>query len=371
MSSGFILISVLLFIIVLAFCAGCVNTSPQPVPATAPTTSGINPGTPVGTTTSGVSPAGDVKPLNTTSNINQSMAIKGPVHRIVVVNTNAAELLVALGAKDNIVGASETVKNHPVLGSQFADIESIGSWQTPNIEKIISLNPDLVVSYASSKPKNEDQFTQNHIPILYIDCYRLDTLESDAKILGSLTVTENAADSYGNLVNTWQNMVRSRVSNVSLADKPRVYFEGYSDYNAQPGSSGSGLLVRLAGGRNIAENLSVASSKVSAEWVVTENPDVIIKVVSPTKDGINFTAVHSQMVTRPGMQNVNAVRNNRVFVISADVAYGPRSYTGLLSIAKMLYPDRFSDISPETALDEYARNYVPGTNQTPFVFPQP
>jgi iron complex transport system substrate-binding protein len=320
-----------------------------------------------------MSATGNVKPsaLTTTSNINQSMTISGPVHRIVVVNTNAAELLVALGAKDRIIGASDTVKNHPLLGPQFADIGSIGSWQTPNIEKILSLNPDLVVSYASSKPKNEDQFTQNHIPILYIDCYRLDTLESDAKILGSLTSRDNDASTFAALVNTWQDLVISRVSNVSQAEKPRVYFEGYSDYSAQPGSSGSGLLIRLAGGQNIAENLSVAAPKVNAEWVMTENPDVIIKVVSPTKDGINFTAVHSQIVSRPGMQNVNAVRNGRVFVISGDVAYGPRSYTGLLSIARMLYPDRFKDITPQTALDEYAQRFVSGTNQTPFVYPEP
>ncbi|MCX6698425.1 MAG: ABC transporter substrate-binding protein [Methanomicrobiales archaeon] len=290
---------------------------------------------------------------------------------MVVVNTNAAELLVALGARDRITGASDTVKNHPLLGPQFAGIGSIGSWQTPNIEKVLSLNPDLVVSYASSKPKNEDPFTQNRIPILYIDCYRLDTLESDAKILGSLTSRENDASSYAALVNTWQDLVKSRVSNVSQVDKPRVYFEGYSDYSAQPGSSGSGLLIRRAGGRNIAENLSVAAPKVNAEWVMTENPDVIIKVVSPTKDGINFTTIHSQIVSRPGMQNVNAVRNGRVFVISGDVAYGPRFYIGLLTIAKMLYPDRFRDINPQAALDEYAQRFVVGTNLTPFVYPEP
>ncbi|MDD1703576.1 MAG: ABC transporter substrate-binding protein, partial [Methanoregula sp.] len=119
-----------------------------------------------------------------------------PVNRIIVTNANAAELLMAIGAKDKIIGVSDTVKNHPVLGPQFADVDSIGSWQAPDVEKILSLHPDAVISYASYLPKNIDRITASNITLLQIDCYKIDTLASDTQKLGNITGNEKGAQDY-------------------------------------------------------------------------------------------------------------------------------------------------------------------------------
>ncbi|MFA5330867.1 MAG: ABC transporter substrate-binding protein [Methanoregula sp.] len=292
-----------------------------------------------------------------------------PAERIIVTNANAAELLMAIGAKDKIVGVSDTVKNHPVLGPQFEDVESIGSWSAPDIEKILSLHPDTVVSYASYLPKNIDKITALNITVLQIDCYKIDTLASDTEKLGNITGNEKEAQEYIAFLDRYESLARSRTENLPDSSLPRVYFESYSDYTTLTGGSGADTLLTLAGGKNIAGLLPASSPKVNAEWVYAENPDVIVKVVAATQQNLSFEDVRSAIETRQGIRNVSAVKENAVYVMSNDIVYGPRAVIGLLYFAKVLHPDLFSDVDPRAVLDDYAGKFVPDTNQSRYMYP--
>jgi len=296
-------------------------------------------------------------------------ALTLPVKRIIVTNANAAELLMAIGAKDTIVGVSDTVKNHPVLGPQFADIESIGTWQAPDVEKILSLHPDAVVSYASYLPKNIDKITASNISVLQIDCYKIDTLASDTRKLGNITGHDKGAGEYIEFLQKYEALTQSRTANLPTGSVPRVYFESYSDYTTLTGGSGADTLLSLAGGSNIAGLLPASSPKVNAEWVYAENPDVIIKVVASTQKNLTFQEVRSKLEARDGIRNVSAVQNGRVYVMSNDIVYGPRAVIGLLYFAYALHPDQFHDVSPPAILDEYAQRFVAGTNTSLYMYP--
>jgi len=292
-----------------------------------------------------------------------------PVNRIIVTNANAAELLMAIGAKDKIIGVSDTVKNHPVLGPQFADVDSIGSWQAPDVEKILSLHPDAVISYASYLPKNIDRITASNITLLQIDCYKIDTLASDTQKLGNITGNEKGAQDYISFIDKYETLAQSRTGNLTEDTQPRVYFESYSDYTTLTGGSGADTLLSMAGGRNIAGLLPASSPKVNAEWVYAENPDVIVKVVASTQKNLTFQEVRSKLEARDGIRNVSAVQTGRVYVMSNDIVYGPRAVIGLLYFAQALHPDQFRDVSPQAVLDEYAGRFVPGTNTTSYMYP--
>jgi ABC-type Fe3+-hydroxamate transport system, periplasmic component len=296
-------------------------------------------------------------------------ALSIPVKRIIVTNANAAELLMAIGAKDKIVGVSDTVKNHPVLGPQFADVESIGSWQAPDVEKILSLHPDAVISYASYLPKNIDKITASNITVLQIDCYKIDTLASDTQKLGNITGNEKEAQEYISFLDKYETLAQSRTGNVTDASLPRVYFESYSDYTTLTGGSGADTLLSMAGGKNIAGLLPASSPKVNGEWVYAEKPDVIVKVVAATQTNVTFRDIRTKIEARQGISNVSAVQNGRVYVMSNDIVYGPRAVIGVIYLARTLHPDQFSDISPQAVLDEYAQRFVPGTNGTSYMYP--
>lgn len=293
-----------------------------------------------------------------------------PLQRIIVTNADAAELLLALGAQDQIVGVSDTVKNHPVLGSRFAGVASIGSWQAPDVETILSLHPDAVISYSSYTPKNTGMITSAGVPLLLIDCYKTDTLASDARHLGNLTGRQDEAARYIAFKEQYETLVRSRIENLSLsADSPRVYFESYSDYSALTMGTGGDQLILMAGGSNIAGLIPAASPKVNAEWVYSENPDVIVKVAAAGKNESELSGIRAGILGRAGITNTAAIRNGQVYVMSNSVTYGPRSVVGLVYLAKVLHPQEFTDIRPSSVLDDYTGRFVQGANTTPVFSP--
>lgn len=291
--------------------------------------------------------------------------------RIIVTNSDAAEMLIALGAEEKVVGITESVKNVTHIMQRIPGAESIGDWQTPNIERMLSLRPDVVISYASSKPKNLDQILAANITVVYLDCYRLPKLAQDARAIGALTGNEAKAEEYAQMVENITTLVMRRVAVIPRDQLPTVYFEGYSDYTAAGTGSGSDELLMMAGAKNAVASFSTASSpKVSAEWVVSSNPDYVMKVIS-AKETRPYPEIAAALKKRTGWDTLTAVQQNRVYLFSSGIEYGPKAFIGLAATAKILHPDLFAGFDTEGMLDAYAGKYVAGTNVTTTVYPSP
>jgi len=288
--------------------------------------------------------------------------------RIIVGNANAAEMMIAIGAQDKIVGVTQSTTNVSYVMDRIPSAENIGDWQVPNIERILSLHPDVVITYASSKPKNIDQLTAANISVIYLDCYRLRTLASDARALGRLTGNEKKAEQYARMVEGSISTVTNRTAHLSYDEYPSVYSEQYSSYTVSGPSSGADEQLTLAGGRNIASDIPTSSAKINTEWIVAKKPEYIFKVVAAASTSPSHNVVDS-LASRPGWDAIPAVRNKRVYIFSSDVQFGPRSYIGLVHTARILHPDLFPDMDPGAMLDEYAGTYVPRTNLTTMVYP--
>ena len=93
--------------------------------------------------------------------------------------------------------------------------------------------------------------------------------------LGMITGKEKKADELAAYVSSITSLVKTRVSGVSDDSRPRVYFE-LGDFSAAANQSGGDWLINTAGGRNTAENSTVQWVKVTPEWIIAQNPDVII-----------------------------------------------------------------------------------------------
>lgn len=293
-----------------------------------------------------------------------------PCHpqRIVVAAGNAAEMMIAIGAQNKIVGVTQSITNVSYIMDEIPEAENVGDWQVPNVEKILSLHPDIVIAYSSSKPKNLDQFAAANITVIYLDCYRLSTLANDARALGELTGRTNNAEVYARMVEDTIAEVSGRVRRISTDEYPSVYSESYSDFTVAGPTSGSGEMLTLAGGKNIAENTTAQSIKISTEWIVFRKPDFIFKVISSTNTD-EFPELLRKMKARPGWETIPAVKNDRVYLFANDIQLGPRSYIGLVYTAQLLHPAEFRDLHPRQMLNEYAGRYVSGTNGTMMVYP--
>ncbi|MEN6609783.1 MAG: ABC transporter substrate-binding protein [Methanoregulaceae archaeon] len=313
-------------------------------------------------------PSGNCTPVTIAQTDGTEVTLPCHPTRIIVANGNAAEMMIALGAQDRIVGVTQSTSNISYIMDKIPQAEIVGDWQVPNVEKMLALHPDVVIAYASSKPKNLDQLAAANITIIYLDCYRLSTLAHDARALGKLTGTSNEAEVYARMVEDTIAEVNGRVKKIPTGAIPEVYLESYTDFTASGPGSGSDEMLTLTGGKNIATDISTSSAKISTEWIVARQPDFIIKVISSSNQK-PFSEIAAAMRNRTGWDTIPAVKNDRVYLFANDIQYGPRSYIGLVYMAQLLHPDVFRDMHPRQMLNEYAGRYVSGTNGTMIIYP--
>ncbi|MDD1702535.1 MAG: ABC transporter substrate-binding protein [Methanoregula sp.] len=316
----------------------------------------------------GSTAAGNCTPVTINQTDGTAATLPCRPERLIVANANAAEMVIALGAADKIVGATDSTLSVPYIRDKIPNATSIGNWQTPNVEEILALHPDAVIAYSSYKPKNLDKITAANVTVISLDCYKLGTLASDARALGTLIGTSPTAEDYAKMVEQSVNTVTARVAALNASEKPEVYFESYTDFTAAGKGSGSDEMLTLAGGKNCVGDPDASSMKVSAEWVVARQPQYVMKVVS-SSNTVPLADIVANLTARTGWNTIPAVRDNRVYAFANDVEYGPRAYIGLVYTAQILHPDTFRDLHPREMLDDYAGRYVSGTNISTVVYP--
>ncbi|ADN35406.1 periplasmic binding protein [Methanolacinia petrolearia DSM 11571] len=302
--------------------------------------------------------------------LNNTIEIPSKLKRIVVQNFDAVELLLALGAEDYIVGVPDNVLEDPEFQGKLKNAQSVGNWRTPSPEAILNLQPDAIIML-TSKTYNMDAILQLNTTIIYIDCYKIDSLPAEARLLGKVTGKESEAEEYIAYLEKYLELVSSRIPADGQINSSRIYAEKYNDYNPQGSGSGIDELIQKLNGNNIAADME-ANTRVSPEWVVEQNPDIILKFVtsSTLQSGSSLEDTYNSVINRTGFENLNAVKNNQVYAIHGDPFFSPRVVVGLLYLAKIIYPDRFSDINPEDALREYGEKFVSGFENTETIYPK-
>lgn len=341
----FPVILILIFLIVLSFFPGCLYSPEQGSPIS------IENKTNEGT-------------ITVTDDTGRQIVLVNPARRIVCLNGDAPEALVAMGAGDRVIGVSQSTAEHPELMQQMPNAVAIGStWNNANIEEIVALNPDIVITLTSTAPDLQKKLERANITVMYLDGYILEKTPQFFDDIAIIIGTPAASLKYREYYYRYLSLINQRLADIPSERYPTVYIELGSELSTAGNGSGGDSLIRLAHGRNIARGISTQWPKVSKEWIIEQNPDVIIKTAYPS-DTRNFTLseIRSRLINRDGYDSLNAVKSDRVYVIDSRIVYGDQGIITLLYCAKAIYPDKFTDIDPVGLLDEYAREFVPGSD---------
>lgn len=199
-----------------------------------------------------------------------------PSHPTRVVSTSPAvtEIMFALGEGDLLVGRTDFC----VYPEEAAQIPTIGGISNLNVERILSLNPDLVISGSMVSKKATDQLDMMGTPIVcVIEKPKFDVLYDNITTIGKLVGKEQEADSLNALMRQRVNALIDMDTARPTHSIPKVYYVvgfGPSGNFTAGGNTFINDIIRMAGGRNIAENVSGWS--YSLEALVKEDPDYII-----------------------------------------------------------------------------------------------
>lgn len=286
--------------------------------------------------------------------------IEKPIERIVALDSDAVEALKILGADDKIVGVSKYTKSGEKQFPKLSKLPSVGSCFNPDVEAIAKLNPDVVITYVKwpdpSKLEDKLKLVNPKIIVIRLDFYKGSTLKDEMRKLGYLLGKEENASRYISWFEKYENLVKSRIPEkkvkVYTCGKPlRAFGEGTGLYD----------LTVLAGGNNVLKGRK-GYFNVDPEQIILWVPDVIIKwsyAGGYEKDNISgMKADYEEIVNTPGFENVPAVKNNRVYIISADLATAPSFPVALLTVAKWLYPELYNDVNPKEVFQEYIDNFL-------------
>jgi iron complex transport system substrate-binding protein len=277
----------------------------------------------------------------------QEVEVNAPINKTVSLSGAASEILWALDGGESMVGRSSSSNFPPALES----VTVVGKHSNaPDLELIMELQPGIVIADTMLSEENRKVLEEDGIAVVverFIDPLRtLQVIENLGKALGK---EERASELSGQL-KSYQDLIKERTSGVKQEDRPTVFFEwlGKPYHSASNGTSYDNF-IDFAGGVNLAANESTDYPDVSPEWVIEKDPDMILHILGSSKDYSQeeLKEWRNEIMSRPELQNLRAVKEGRVYVLSGTVATGVRSAIGELYIAKWLYPELFEDTDPD------------------------
>lgn len=288
----------------------------------------------------------DPRPVCFVDATGKTVTLSQPVEKLVVLTSDALEIIRALGAEELVVGVYSEIIQDSEFWPGLRDKPKVGNWKEVNYERIVELNPDAVLCYGRRPGQDlEKRLRPFDIRVIRLDFFRLEHLSREVEALGRILERNKQA---GKLAAWYQHHI-NRMDDLlkSSGESPRVYIEGDSNYHTAGPGSGGHYICNQAGGNNIASGLSIAYPRITPEWVVMQDPEVIIKIATRSTSGSSYAMVDSKgfdtiresIMSRPVWHHISAVQSGRVYVIANEIWTGPRAIIGACYLAGWFYPD--------------------------------
>lgn len=295
----------------------------------------------------------------------RAIKISKPVERIVGLNANVPEALRILESGDKMVGIS---KSAAIRTKFLADISYLPI-VAEDVEAIVSLSPDLVIGYGSTMTYSsldiENQLKGIGIELIRLDLNRADTFVEDIAKLGYILDKRPEAIEFIDFYEGTMNLIDGRIDTLSDDQKPLVYIEFSSvSYRTVGKNAELHQVCTRGGGVNIATDLEGDYPTVDPEWVLDQNPDIIISVMFDTNnpdgyeldDQTRMEEIREEIINRPEFSDLSAVKNGNVFVIERNIGF-VRHFIGVAYIAKLFHPELFDDLDPDAINKYYLENF--------------
>lgn len=192
--------------------------------------------------------------------------------RIVSLAPSLTDTVIDLDAANLLVGMSDLDRQRL---PQYNYISSIGNFGSYSIEKIISLQPDLILAWPSSlTPSQQQQLTSLGYKIVISDPQTIDTLATEVIHLGKQIGREEQGKTLSQRIQLEVSQLRQHYARPTpitvfyqVWDKP-IYTIGKHQMISDA--------LQVCGARNIFDDIDLPSPQVSLESVLARNPQIII-----------------------------------------------------------------------------------------------
>ena len=312
-----------------------------------------------------------------TDQLGRVVELPDKVSRAVVLEHHALDVIIQIGAKDQVVGTMEKWKNYlPGAIKAMPSLETMatpGDLKTVNVESLLSLNPDVVIVTHYAPPDMIQQIVDAGVPVVAVSFYRADYeqasklnpslkdpdeaytkgMEDGIKLMGDVFGQMDRAEQLVQYIFNNRKIVQQHLSAVPDAERVTCYMAN-PELNTYGTGKYTGVIMQRAGGRNVAEEIN-GYQQVSMEQILAWNPEVIF-----VQD--RYLPLIAEIKSNPAWKTIKAVVNNRIYLCPEySKPWGhpcPESMAlGEIWMAARLYPDKFADVDLPGLVDEYYRTF--------------
>ncbi len=279
-------------------------------------------------------------PQTFTADVGKALTLAQPPRRIITLQPNLAETVALVGAIDQLVGVTEFCNYPPEAAAK----PKVGGIINPSLEKIVSLQPDLVLASRGNDAAFIRRLQQMGIEVLGYDPQRLEEVIDLVRRLGEITGHhEQAQQAVEDLQRRREEVLEhgQRLPGPAL----RVLFVlSWEPLFVAGATSFVDDMITASGGQNVVRHITNVDQnkpwpQISREAVVATNPEVII---STAVHGLPQRAGQEEILRRlktdPAWQQVTAVKHGQVYIIEDDLVTipGPRLIAGLEQVSEVL-----------------------------------
>lgn len=244
-------------------------------------------------------------------------------NRIVVLDPATVEMIYMLGAEDKIVGVANLERSKVWPEEKVAKLESVGTFIKPSLERIITLKPDLVIMSALTGEELNNGLKSNNIEAKRVQANSIEEIFTNFLEVAKMLGKENEA----NKIIAEKKVKLEEIKKIATGNKKGLFVMSASPLMVFGNDNLPNDIMKLLNIKNIAENQKGRNPIVTPEFIIKENPDIIITLL-PNPAQI--------VATNPQLKNVNAIKNNKFIVVnSSQILRGsPRTIDQIEEIAK-------------------------------------
>ena len=263
--------------------------------------------------------------------LGRTVIIEAPAKRIVSLAPNLTEILYYLGLGDRVAGVTQFSYYPPEAVLK----PKVGSYVNLNVERIISLNPDLAIGTADGNmPGVVKLLQQAGIPVYVVNPRKVRDVISTIAVIGELCGVGKKAKE---LSSSLERRVNDILEKTASLRRPLVFLQ----INVKPIMTVNRNtihhdVIRLAGGENMAKDEPITYPRISVEEVLRRKPEIII-ISSMERKG-KFERMRTQWLK---WSAIPAVKGRRIHLIESDLLDrpSPRIVEGLEALARLIHPE--------------------------------
>ncbi|MBU5437855.1 cobalamin-binding protein [Tissierella sp. MSJ-40] len=270
-------------------------------------------------------------PMEVEDDFGNKVTIEKAPEKIISLAPSHTEILFSLGLDAKIAGVT-TYCDYP---EEAKTKEIIGDYTAINLEKIIEIDPDLVLIYGPGDEESNNRLKEAGITILGFMPESIDQVIDTIKKIGEITEkTEEAKEITDKMIEKRDSIAEK----VKDKDKVKVFYEIWHDplMAAGPGSFMDELMT-IAGGDNIAKDAEGQYPQFDIEQLIERNPEVYLT----SKDSEEKTV--ESIKARPGYEDITAIKEGNIYILDPNIVSrpGPRIVEALELVAKAIHPELF------------------------------